>query len=167
MSRIYTRAGDAGQTHLHAGQCVPKHCLRVEACGSVDELQAALGLAFSRCERAEMSHDIRDVEVRLADVMAELASPGSPARLGEADVEAIERTIDSYASRLAEGFKWDVPGRSELSATLHVARTVARRAERRICELHADEPVDSRLLQYVNRISDLCYVMARCADEAA
>lgn len=165
MAKFYTKTGDAGETSLYSGERVAKHCKRIDAYGVIDELQAFLGMARSLAPAPEIAQDLFDVESKLMDVMAELATIDGDGRVTDDDVAVIERRIDFYTDALPEGFKWSVPGDSQASASLHVARTVARRGERMACGLNADEGVSSELLQYINRISDLCYAMARYVDE--
>lgn len=165
MGKVYTGTGDAGETCLCSGERVAKHDLRVETCGTVDELQAFLGVVRAFTCKPCIAEDALQLEGGLADAMAEISTIDGAARVTIDDVEAIERRIDFYAEALPEAFAWQVPGASKASAFLHVARTIARRAERLACRLHADEGLGSSLLRYLNRVSDLCYVMARYEDE--
>lgn len=167
MATFYTRTGDSGETSLYTGERVPKHCLRLDSYGICDEVQAFLGLARAQTKSKLIAQDLFDVESKLMDVMAELASIGGEPRISSEDVEAIERRIDFYTDALPEGFKWSVPGDSLASANLHVARTITRRAERTMCQLNTEEEVSASLLKFINRISDLCYAMARYEDEVA
>lgn len=167
MSSIYTCTGDEGETSLRSSERIAKHSLRVEAYGTVDELQAFLGVARSFARNAQTSEDIKYMESKLVDVMSELADPQGAVVVSESDVQCIERLIDRYAGLLPEEFRWVLPGESRVSAFLHVSRTIARRAERVICELNFDEGVNQETLKLMNRLSDLCYVLARFEDEAA
>lgn len=163
--RYYTKTGDAGETSLYTGERVPKSSARVEAYGTMDELQAFMGLARARVDDPEVNADIEAVESKLASVMAELASTGCVAYVSDDDVLEIEGTIDKYAGRIdAHGFKFVVPGVSVPSSILHVARTVARRCERRVLAHAEREAVRPALLQYVNRLSDLLYALAVYVD---
>ena len=155
--RYYTRTGDAGETSLYTGERVAKDSARIEALGAMDELQAHIGLAraYVADVDAEIAGELEAVEVKLVDVMAELASVGGAARVTAADVSALEATIDKYTDR--NRFEPVVPGTSVASASLHVARTVARRCERRIITLADARP---ELLQYANRLSDLLFALA-------
>lgn len=165
MVKFYTRTGDAGMTSLYSGERVAKECLRIEAYGSVDELQAQLGMARALCDREEVSATLLLVEEKLVQLMAELATvDGDPRILGE-DIEQIEQQIDAYTDRLPSGFKWSMPGDSPLSAALHLARTVARRCEREAYRMATSERVRDEVLVYLNRISDLCYALVRFVDE--
>ena len=143
MMALYTRTGDEGKTSLATGRRVPKCSARVEAFGTVDD--------------ADIAADLLHVEERLYDAMAELADPEGAARVTAEDVAWLEDRIDHYAP---ERFAFVVPGESEPTAALHVARAVARRAERRAVALAQAEEVSANVLQMLNRISDLCYAMA-------
>lgn len=154
---IYTRSGDEGCTSLASGTRISKADVRVEAYGTVDELQAQLGMARALIPEKQAAADIRHVEERLYDAMAELADGSGNACITEEDVKWIEGRIDEYAP---ECFSFVVPGENVPSAALHVARTVARRCERRVVQLSQTEPVRPLLLMYLNRISDFCYALA-------
>ncbi|MCE5266950.1 MAG: cob(I)yrinic acid a,c-diamide adenosyltransferase [Planctomycetaceae bacterium] len=164
---IYTRTGDRGETDLLDGPRVPKDTVRLEACGDLDELDAWLGLA--RCEKLPdgAAAILERIQRRLVDLRAELVSAKSEA--GEAqcsEVAALEQAIDCYEANLAPLEEFILPGGSRAAATLHVARAVCRRAERRLVTLTRTEPaaVSSRCLAYINRLSDLLFVLARAAN---
>ena len=165
MYRYYTRTGDAGETSLYSGERVPKDALRVDAYGTVDELQSCIGFARAIADDVEINADLKAVEGVLGGVMAELATTGGRTWIVEEDVANIEALCDKYTAYAAD---WKpnfvVPGESAASAALHVARAVARRAERRVLTfadtLPDDAPVQPVLLQYLNRVSDLLYAMA-------
>lgn len=175
--RIYTRRGDKGTTDLRAGGRVPKDSLAIELTGTVDEAQATLGLARAECEPdGELDVVLIGLERDLWILMAEVAT--SPDRRGElvpgttavtaAMVDALESTIDSWNERLDLERGFAVPGGSRCSAALDLARTVVRRAERLAVGLDpgAAGPEDgsempSRIVPYLNRLSDLCWVLAR------
>ena len=165
MHRYYTRRGDAGETSLFNSERVAKNSPRVEAFGSVDELQSYVGLARSLVNDEELDADMRAVQGVLGGVMAELASTDGSTWIVEQDVSNIEALCDKYAEYTADWKpKFVVPGDSPESATLHVARTIARRAERRVVTFVEEQPVQPVLLQYLNRVSDLLYVMAIYVD---
>ena len=168
MVRYYTRTGDAGQTSLYTGERIAKTSLRVEAYGTVDELQSFMGLARSLAGDPEIDADLEAVEGVLSAAVAQLASTDGRKRVTQEDVDAVEALCDKYTDFLAAiGWKPDfvLPGESPASSALHMARTTARRSERRILTLAETDPVDPLLLQYVNRTSDLFYVMAVYVDK--
>ena len=175
MTRIYTRKGDDGTTSLWYGGRVPKHDARTEAYGSVDEACSALGVARSLCGPGdgELAADILRVQHELFVAGAELATAPKAAerledgvsRVTEAMVEALEPLIDGYMDRVDLPPKFVIPGGTELSAQLDVARTAIRRAERRVVALRdADGLASEAPLRYLNRASDLAFAMARSAD---
>lgn len=175
MVKIYTKKGDDGTTSLWYGGRVPKHHGRTEAYGALDEAGSALGVARALCgdERAELAGDILHLQDYIFIAGAELATAPEAAgrledgvsRTTEAMVAELERLIDRYMSEVELPPKFVIPGGNQLSAQLDVARTVVRRAERRISELkEADELIAETVIHFVNRASDLAYAMARWAD---
>jgi cob(I)alamin adenosyltransferase len=173
--KIYTRKGDDGGTTLWYGGRVPKYSGRPEAYGSVDEAASALGLARAACERdSELYPDILRVQNELFVAGAELATaPEASGRLEPgvskvttAMIDRLESDIDRYMDRVDLPPKFVIPGGSELSARLDVARAAIRRAERRVSALKDEgELADDTVLVYLNRASDAVYAMARFADE--
>ena len=173
--KIYTRKGDDGTTGLWYGGRVPKFHGRPEAYGSVDEAASALGLARSAAERgSELYEDILRVQNELFVAGAELATaPEAAGRLEAgvskvtgAMVDRLEADIDRYMDRVDLPPKFVIPGGTELSARLDVARTEVRRAERRVAALkEAGDLADETVLTYLNRLSDALFAMARFADE--
>jgi cob(I)alamin adenosyltransferase len=173
--KIYTRKGDDGGTTLWYGGRVPKYSARPEAYGSVDEAASALGLARAACERdSELYPDILRIQNELFVAGAELATaPEAAGRLEPGVskvtaemVERLESDIDRYMERVDLPPKFVIPGGSELSARLDVARAAIRRAERRVSALKDDgDLADDTVLVYLNRASDAAYAMARFADE--
>lgn len=167
--KIYTRTGDQGQTGLFGGARVAKDDARVEAYGSVDETNAALALVLAHCQVPLVRRVLNEVQNDLFTLGAELSSvPGHEARLGIAlleptDVERLEHAIDEAEAALPPLKNFVLPGGPPDVAALHVARTVARRAERRVMTLSGREPVRPLLLSYVNRLADLLFVLARYA----
>jgi cob(I)alamin adenosyltransferase len=172
--KIYTRTGDAGDTGLFDGTRVLKSDPRVATYGDVDELNAWLGLARSMmphgAELAEMlvriQRDLFAVGARLADPSHRIAERVSKIEVGPSDIVRLEGWIDMLDSMLPPLRRFILAGGSNAGATLHVARTVCRRAERAMVALRAadDTAVDSSLIVYVNRLSDLLFVMARVAN---
>lgn len=167
--KIYTRTGDRGETGLFGGARVPKDDVRVEAYGTVDELIAALGVARGHSASPAMSRILQELQADLFTLGAELATvSGHEAKLGialldESDVARLERTIDQSEEALPPLKNFVLPGGPPDVAALHFARTVARRAERRLMTLGRTEPVRPTLLVYLNRLADLLFVLARRA----
>ena len=172
--RIYTKTGDAGETGLRGGRRVPKDDARVAAYGAVDELNAAIGFAGA-LDPASFEGPLLDTIQRdLFAIGAELATPdpaqqpsGQAAPVGAGAVEALERAIDRNEQRLEPLAQFILPGGAPKAAALHVARTVCRRAERQVVGLGRQTPVAPAILQYLNRLSDLLFVLARAANLAA
>ncbi len=176
MVKIYTRKGDDGTTGLWYGGRVPKSDPRPEAYGAVDEAASALGLARAACgdDDRELYDDILRMQNELFIAGAELATaPEAAGRLQpgvskvtQEMVDELEHVIDRYMDRVDLPPKFVIPGGSELSARLDVARTAVRRAERRVVDLKlAAQLPDETVLNYLNRASDAVYAMARYADE--
>jgi cob(I)alamin adenosyltransferase len=175
--KIYTRKGDDGTTSLWYGGRVPKTNVRTEAYGSIDEANSALGVARSLCkagDQAELHATILSLQQDLFVAGAELATAPEAAdrlqegisRITDAMVEALEGDIDRYMSRVDLPPHFVIPGGTELSAALDVARSAIRRAERRTVELRDAEGLASdAVLRYLNRASDLAFALARVADE--
>ena len=173
--KIYTRKGDDGTTGLWYGGRVAKSSPRPEAYGEVDEAASALGLCRAAAERGgELYEDILRIQEELFVAGAELATAPEAAerlepgvsRVTPAMVERLEADIDRYMDRVSLPPKFVIPGGTELSARLDLARTAVRRAERRVSSLsEAGELADETLLTYLNRASDAVYAMARFADE--
>lgn len=176
--KIYTRTGDSGETALFGGGRVPKNHLRVEAYGEVDELNAALGFALVTIEAAggsSLVERLRTVQEDLFSIGAHLATPDAenssagkhlPA-LPSQRVAEMERWIDEMDSRLPPLKNFILPGGTEAAARLHLARAVCRRAERRTLGLTLESPVDSGIIMYLNRLSDLLFTLARDANREA
>jgi cob(I)alamin adenosyltransferase len=173
--KIYTRKGDDGTTGLWYGGRVSKSHGRPEAYGSLDEAASALGLARAGAkDDAELHADILAVQTDLFIAGAELATAPEAAhrlqpgvsKVTQAMVDQLEPLIDGYMDRVELPPKFVIPGGTELSARLDVARTAIRRAERRVVELkQAGDLPDDTVLHYLNRVSDLVFAMARYADE--
>jgi cob(I)alamin adenosyltransferase len=172
--KIYTRTGDAGQTALLGGARVRKDDLRVAAYGDVDETNAVLGLALAEEPVGDdaallrsLQRDLFALGARLADPTAAVADAREKSVLGAADVERLERAIDERQARLPALTAFILPGGSRAGALLHLARTVCRRAERSMVALDRTHPLQPELLAYVNRLSDLLFVLARAANQRA
>ncbi len=168
LTRIYTRGGDKGRTSLGDGSRVAKHDLRVEAYGTVDEANAAVGLARLHAE-GEADAMLARIQNDLFDLGADLCRPenpakekkGPPLRMVEAQVLRLEREIDEMNAALQPLESFVLPGGSAASAYLHLARTIARRAERTMTTLAAKNPVNPIAIKYINRLSDHLFVLAR------
>jgi cob(I)alamin adenosyltransferase len=166
--KIYTRRGDAGETDLFGGPRVAKDDLRVEAYGAVDELNAALGECAALTEHSDQRDVVRRIQGLLFDLGACLATPdperrrksGIPEPRAE-DVELLEAQIDQLEAELEPLRRFILPGGCRAAAAFHGARTVCRRAERRSVALHREEPLPECGLRFLNRLSDLLFVMAR------
>ncbi|MHA1153737.1 MAG: cob(I)yrinic acid a,c-diamide adenosyltransferase [Alphaproteobacteria bacterium] len=174
LTRIYTRGGDGGQTSLGDGARVPKHDPRVAAYGSVDEANAAIGLARLHAEGA-LDAMLGRVQNDLFDLGADLCRPESasggsdPARsalrINAAQVARLEAEIDAVNAKLTDLTSFVLPGGTPAAAYLHLARTVSRRAEREITGLGQAETLNPEAVRYINRLSDLLFVLARHAND--
>jgi cob(I)alamin adenosyltransferase len=173
--KIYTKTGDNGTTALFGGQRVAKDALRVEAYGTLDELNALLGLAVAMLDTETnfLAPLLLRLQSQLFTVGAELATPPERVqdrlasripRVQEQHVAALETAIDEYDAQLAPLRQFILPGGTRLAATLHIARTVARRCERLVVRLAGQEAVSEAILRYLNRLSDLLFVLARLAN---
>jgi cob(I)alamin adenosyltransferase len=165
LTRIYTRGGDAGETSLGDGARVPKHALRVAAFGTVDEANAAVGLARLHAS-GEDDAMLARIQHDLFDLGADLCTPEDGRRSGglriiAGQVERLETEIDAMNEALAPLDSFVLPGGSPCAAYLHLARTVSRRAERLVSELAAVETVNPEALKYINRLSDHLFVLSR------
>ena len=171
LNKIYTRTGDDGTTSLVGGGRVSKHARRPSAFGEVDELNSVLGLARLHCKNGA---DMAGVDAQLAriqndlfDLGADLATAEETApalRITTDQVTRLEQEIDAVNANLQSLTSFILPGGTELAAWLHLGRTVARRAERQMTELAVEEPVNEAAMQYINRVSDLLFVLARHAN---
>ena len=175
LTKIYTRGGDKGETSLGDGRRVAKHDLRVEAYGTVDEANAVIGLVRVAILRTPDSRDTLDpalnrIQNDLFDLGADLCTPedGRRAegalRIISAQVDWLESEIDRINSALDPLYSFILPGGTPVAAHLHLARTVTRRAERLITALAAESPVNPEAVKYLNRLSDLLFVMSRAAN---
>ena len=171
LDRIYTRGGDKGMTSLGNGERVPKHDLRVEAYGAVDEANAAIGIARQYTAGTDLDAMLSRIQNDLFDLGADLAAPeeGRKAdgrlRISPAQVERLEREIDAMNEKLAPLTSFVLPGGTALAAHLHLARAIARRAEAAMVALAAQEQINGAALRYANRLSDHLFVMARTAND--
>ncbi len=174
LTRIYTKGGDAGETSLGRGERVAKHDLRVEAYGTVDEANSVIGLARNACGRtlknvahrihvdtmlARIQNDLFDLGADLCTIEAK--EGGTALRIVASQTDRLEREIDEMNAELAPLTSFILPGGSEASAWLHLARTVARRAERHMTALAAAQPINPEAIKYINRLSDHLFVLGR------
>ncbi len=172
--KIYTRTGDLGETSLLGAGRVRKHVARVEAYGVVDELNACLGVVCAALTDsglldllASIQRDLFAVGTQLADVRKDKGKDMEKAALPPQRVTDLERAIDRFEEELPPLKRFILPGGCETGARMHLARTVCRRAERRIAALAAQEEIPAVILSYVNRLSDLLFVLARLVNHRA
>jgi cob(I)alamin adenosyltransferase len=168
--KIYTRTGDEGQTGLWGGERVAKNAPRVEAYGTVDECNAALGVARAAGLDAGLDVLVEKLQNLLFVVGADLATPGEARnipRITAAEVTLLEETIDTLEAELDPLRQFILPGGSVAAAHLHLARTICRRAERLVVAVSQHEPVNPQAAVFLNRLSDLLFVAARVANARA
>lgn len=172
LTRIYTRGGDKGETSLGNGARVPKHDLRVAAYGTVDEANAVIGLArLHTAAWPDLDAMLARIQNDLFDLGADLCTPEEPEpkypplRIEQSQVDRLEREIDAMNAELNPLTSFILPGGSPAAAHLHLARTVARRAERYMTELAGLETVSAAALKYVNRLSDHLFVLSRVVND--
>jgi cob(I)alamin adenosyltransferase len=176
INRVYTRSGDKGETGLAGGQRVPKDSLRIEAYGTLDELNATIGVARVTAEESIAVHaELAELNAILKRVQHELFNAGSilatlpqdvhprHARVTDAEIAQLEREIDKMNAGLPALRSFVLPGGCRLNAELHVCRTVCRRAERICVTLARQEPVDGEIVRYLNRLGDALFVWSRWA----
>ncbi|MFE3839563.1 cob(I)yrinic acid a,c-diamide adenosyltransferase [Pseudogemmobacter sonorensis] len=173
LSKIYTRTGDKGETALSNGERVAKHALRVSAYGTVDETNAAVGLARLHATD-QMAEGLARISNDLFDLGADLATPDrhldatlsyTPLRMIAPQIDRLEREIDAMNARLTPLRSFILPGGSALAAQLHLCRTICRRAERLAVELATAEDVNPEAVKYLNRLSDWFFVAGRIAND--
>jgi cob(I)alamin adenosyltransferase len=171
--KIYTKTGDRGETGVFAGPRVRKDDRRIEAYGTVDELNALLGLVRTAKLPADIETIIVDVQHRLFDLGAELATPDPQSQgtnlISSAEIELLERAIDQFDAQLPPLAAFILPGGTPAAAWLHLARTVCRRAERRAVTLAGVEnaKLSEHVVVYLNRLGDLLFVLARAANHGS
>ncbi|MEP7028303.1 MAG: cob(I)yrinic acid a,c-diamide adenosyltransferase [Candidatus Eisenbacteria bacterium] len=172
--KIYTKTGDDGTTGLFGNRRVPKDAPRVEVYGTIDEANTILGVALAAGAPEELARVLIDLQARLFDLGADLATPRSErpdptylARIDASHVATLEQWIDHFEAALAPLTNFILPGGAATAAHLHHARTVVRRAERALVGLARSEDLGPDLVVFVNRLSDLLFVLARWANQAA
>lgn len=166
MKRIYTRTGDKGTTGIHGGTRVAKDDIRIEANGTLDELNAVIGIVRSLLPAGDAWQELlHALQRELMVVMSHVATPSgvvNPNPLSAAELTLrCEQEMDAMTAELRDTGYFLLPGGTPVSAQLQFARTIARRAERRLWTLHRQDPVDEDILRFINRLSDLFFVMAR------
>jgi cob(I)alamin adenosyltransferase len=166
LSKIYTKTGDDGSTGLGDGTRTPKDSARVAAYGTVDELNSTIGVVLAQDISAAVRETLTQVQHDLFDLGGELCIPGM-AVIHDADVERLETTLDGFNAELPALKDFILPGGGMAAATCHVARTVCRRAEREVVTLARNETVRPEAVRYLNRLSDLLFVLARVLARAS
>ncbi len=162
MAKVYTKTGDKGTTGLYTGERVAKDSLRVDAYGSIDEFNSALGLSRAFVRREDVRETVHGLQKLLMSIMADVASLNAEKpNITEEQVAFLENTIDKYDAMLKPLGRFIIPGDTQGAAALDVARTTARRAERHLLRLHREEPVNEYVLISMNRLSDLCFILSR------
>jgi len=167
--KIYTKSGDKGTTSLFDNTRVAKDSLRVESYGTIDELNSSLGFAKNFVEEEEVYQIIRSVQRKLFNLAGELATTdweSFPEKITAEDIKFLEEKIDYYLEQMNKEEKsmFIIPGSSKASGALHQARTICRRAERRITTLAGEADLSQELQKYINRLSDLLYTLARYSE---
>ena len=172
--KIYTKSGDDGETGLFAGPRVPKDSARIEAYGTVDELNTVLGMVRAEALQEDIDQLLLGIQKRLFTVGAELATPDPSAvglaMIGEQDVVALEQEIDQYDDQLPPLTAFIIPGGTRVASIMHLARATCRRAERRVVTLinaESENKVSAVVVRYLNRLSDLLFVLSRVANHRA
>lgn len=165
--KVYTKTGDQGMTSLVGGTRVPKNSIRLEAYGSVDELNCYLGMIRSLVVDQKIAEELANIQMRLFDVGGNLATDPHgkiqriPLGVENEDVEMLEQAIDRMEAEVPPSRFFVLPGGNEVISFCHIARTVCRRAERRILDLNQETAVEEQVMKYVNRLSDYLFVLSR------
>lgn len=170
IGKVYTKRGDKGETDLLGGSKAKKDSLKVDSYGCVDEVSAFIGLARYYTKNKEIKERLKEIQNKLLVLGGYLASDDTGKdmlkdQISEADVKNLEDFIDEYNQKLGALFQFILPGDEEVSAHFHVARTVVRRAERKIVSLAREEILEPFIQKYMNRLSDLMFVLARYFEE--
>jgi len=170
--KIYTKTGDKGDTSLFGGQRVPKDALRIEAYGTVDELNSVIGIVRTDNSDQEIDGILEQIQNELFELGADLATPRSIEkrqikRIEMKDVQVLEKILDGLQEQLKSLRSFILPGGSPVAARVHFARTVCRRAERAVVRLSRNEDIGEEVITYLNRLSDLLFVLARYANHKA
>lgn len=166
LSKIYTRTGDDGTTGLGDGSRTQKDSLRVEAYGTVDELNSAIGVMTAQIDDRDIASILLDVQHDLFDLGGELCMPGTEL-IGDRHIDRLEKELDRLNADLPPLKDFILPGGSSAAAHAHLARTICRRSERRVIALARHEEVNEPAIRYLNRLSDLLFVIARAIARAS
>src|SRR3989338_9046401 len=161
---IYTRKGDKGETSLFGGKRVGKDCACLGVCGSIDELNSLIGLALSEIEEEDVRGVLKQLQVDLFWLGADLATPGGSKRITQEHTARLESTIEKFEGELQPLHKFIMPRGTRGASLLHVCRTVCRRAERDVVELSKEERINTECMAYLNRLSSLLFELARVAN---
>ena len=172
--KIYTKTGDKGETGLFGGRRVGKDSLRIEAYGTIDELNSFIGLAVTELESEVVAEDLQIIQNRLFTVGSDLATPLDQGNTGyriprtdENFSQDLEKRIDHYSNQLDELRNFILPGGSRGAARLHVCRTVCRRAERLVVHLSREEEINQNIVIFLNRLSDFLFMAARLENKVS
>ncbi|SHE34696.1 cob(I)yrinic acid a,c-diamide adenosyltransferase [Alkalibacter saccharofermentans] len=170
MASVYTKTGDQGETGLLGGSRIGKDDLRVDCYGTLDEANAMIGVAYSMIQNKRIKEILEAIQQKIFLIGAELASDENGKKylsemIHQGDIEDIEKVIDKYSTRVGEQKYFITPGQTTESSFLHVARSIIRRAERLMVRLQRKDDVRKDILQYINRLSDLLFILARVESE--
>ena len=166
LSRIVTRTGDKGLTGLSDGNRIAKDSARIEALGDVDELNSAIGLILAHKPPKEIRRCLNEVQQSLFEVGAEISHPGAE-RVSRKDVRHLEKHLEFFNAMLPPLREFIIPGGTPVMAACHLARSICRRAERHVVTLNTQETLNPELVAFLNRLSDLLFVLARSLGQAA
>lgn len=166
---IYTRNGDKGETRLFGGSKINKDSLRVNCYGTIDEANSIIGLAYSIVKNEDIKAELRDIQKKLFVLGAQLASDDNGKeklgnKISQSDINCLEKIIDKYEAQVGPQKEFVLPGETTSSSVLHVARTVVRRSERLVVTLSKETNIDGILIKYLNRLSDVLFIMARAEE---
>ena len=170
--KIYTKTGDEGDTGLYGGERVPKSHRRIEAYGTIDDLNSVIGIVISELAGGELVPVLQAIQNNLFSIGSDLSAPYSVKNMNVKRIELalageLEKVIDRYEEKLEEIRNFILPGGSKTASFLHLARTVCRRAERKVVELSSTTEINKNIIVYLNRLSDLFFVLARFENKAA
>ncbi len=165
---MYTRGGDKGETGLYGAERVPKDSPRVEAYGTIDELNCCIGVVISVCRHEEVARPLKRLQATLftagADLATSLEAKGKVRRIAKEDTQQLEKMVDALQEKLPRLRTFILPGGSQLSSYLHLARAVCRRAERRVVALSHAEEINPEMIAFLNRLSTYLFNLARYAN---